>query len=272
MADRSGILYVDHSVGFWRGCHPIAIGCAQCYGEREMCRYGHDPHQVVRARPATFYAPRKWNAAAAAAGQRRRVFVTPWSDFWIEEADAWRAEALALIRECTWLDFVSPSKRLDRAVGYADGSALPPNFWPLASVSVQDDLDRAVPHLMSLDVTLRGLSYEPALGPLDLRPQAARALRILSRHYGPEGFDPTGSQPERERDNSRILDVDWVIAGGESGPNARPLELEWLRVVRDQCARAGIAFYLKQLSGLHPEPAPRLDGRLHLALPIARAA
>lgn len=60
MGEQSGISYVHHSVGFWRGCRKIRIGCDNCFGDRDMRRYGHNSHQVVRAAPATFNAPFRW--------------------------------------------------------------------------------------------------------------------------------------------------------------------------------------------------------------------
>lgn len=247
MGKRSGIQYVDHSIGFWRGCHKIAPGCRLCYAEREMLRYGHDAHAVVRAKDDTFFAPRKWDKDAAAAGVRRRVFVTPWSDFWIAEADGWREEALDLIRACTHLDFISPSKRLDRAVAWLEGRVLPPNFWPLASVSVHEDLVAVVPVLNKLHTAVKGLSYEPAIGPLDLLDVNAPAA----------------------------MAVDWIVAGCESVSHTkpgRPAQLDWFRHCRDVCQRMGIKFYLKQLArdgNLVHEPD--LDGVKHLEYPAQGA-
>ena len=253
MAEHTGIAYTHHSIGFWRGCHPVAPGCGACFAARDMRRYGHDPHAVVRAVDATFYAPRKWNRAAAAARERRRVFVTPWSDFWIEEADGWRADALDLIAECTMLDFVSPSKRLHRA----RFCRMPPNFWPLASVSVQADLDATIPHLFGLESGPRvlGLSYEPALGPVDF----TASLAQYAVNAAMCGMTPTGR-------------IGWLIAGCESASHTkpgRPAELDWFRVARDACVAAVVPYFLKQAAGpdgnlVH---SPELDGRRWLELP-----
>ena len=103
------------------------------------------------------------------------------------------------------------------------------NVWIGTSVESQDHINR-VGELYRINAAVKFLSCEPLLGPIG-----------LSEHIGI---------------------VDWVIAGGESGPNARPVDLDWVRSLRDQCQEAGVPFFFKQIGGKNKKAAGRLlDGR-----------
>jgi hypothetical protein len=95
-----------------------------------------------------------------------------------------------------------------------------PNVWLGTSVEDQQRANERVPVLLDTPAAVRWLSCEPLLGPVDLR-QAHLAVRPLPR-------------------------VDWIVAGGESGPRARPMHPDWARSLRDQCAAAGVPFLFKQ--------------------------
>lgn len=122
-----------------------------------------------------------------------------------------------------------------------------PNVWLGTSVENQKAADARIPELLGTPAAVRFLSCEPLLGPVDLHPPAPAALRMLSRFYTRDAFDPSGSQPETDRDRSKVPNVDWVIVGGESGPRARPMHPDWARSLRDQCVAAGIPFFFKQV-------------------------
>jgi protein gp37 len=145
-------------------------------------------------------------------------------------ADVFEARGdLTAARERLWrlidstpsLDWLPLTKRPEHAAGLVpwEGKSWPPNVWLGATVESQEWATMRIPLLLSLPARVHFLSCEPLLGALDLRE-----------------WLPSGP-------HSRI---DWVIAGGESGPRARPLAAEWLRALRDQCLSAGVPFHFKQ--------------------------
>jgi protein gp37 len=129
-------------------------------------------------------------------------------------------------------------------VKHADGLRAAVHNWPLPNVwlgvSVEDQktADERIPLLLQTPAAVRWLSYEPALGPLNLEelPSASGIGRYLDS-LSNAGVDPGAKIPSK---------LDWVIAGGESGPHARPSHPDWFRSVRDQCHAAGVPFFFKQ--------------------------
>lgn len=200
----------------WQGCNPVSPGCAHCYMYTEKRRYGQDPTRVVRSKDATFYAPLKWQDPG-------NVFTCSWSDFFHEAADPWRAEAWAIIRATRHLHYQVLTKRIERVLAclppdWGDGY---PNVTLMTSVENQHWADVRIPQLLRIPARVRGLSCEPLLGSLH-----------LDAYLG--GHD---DQPR----------VDWVIIGGESGPQARPMEVAWARSLITHCHEAGVAVFMKQL-------------------------
>jgi protein gp37 len=120
-----------------------------------------------------------------------------------------------------------------------------PNVWPGVSVEDQQRADERIPDLLATPAAVRWLSCEPLLGPVDL----TRIHEVFDGGLGcswesclnGRRFDVWG---EGEIDG--CTKIDWVIAGGESGPAARPMHPEWARGLRDQCAAAGVPFFFKQ--------------------------
>lgn len=124
-----------------------------------------------------------------------------------------------------------------------------PNVWLFVSVEDQDAANERVPWLLDTPAAVRGVSYEPALGPVNFRGTgygpdwlAGWDTEAVHAHdcYGEWRNCPEAQQYQTPR-------VDCMIVGGESGPNARPFKIEWARDVREQCKQAGTKFYLKQL-------------------------
>lgn len=218
MGERTAIAWTNRTWNPWQGCHKVSPGCGGCYMYREKERYGQDPKTVVRSKPPTFAAPLKWHDPAL-------VFVCSWSDFFIAEADPWRAEAWDIIRTQRHLTFQIPTKRADRIAECLPPDWPLPNVWLGVSVEDQAAADERIPELLSVEAAVRFISAEPLLGPVVL--------------------------DERER-------IDWIIAGGESGPRCRPMQVEWARLLRDYGRRVGAAFFLKQLGGW-PNTRHRLE-------------
>lgn len=127
-----------------------------------------------------------------------------------------------------------------------------PNVWLGVSAERQQEADERIPELLATPAAIRFVSAEPLLGPIDFTPKADQTYQILSEWYGPDGFDPTGSQPRQERRVGWFPKLDWIIVGGESGPDARPMHPAWPRAIRDQCAAAGVPFFFKQWGAWAP--------------------
>jgi protein gp37 len=124
-----------------------------------------------------------------------------------------------------------------------------PNVWLGATVVNQEEADRDIPKLLAVPARIRFLSIEPMLGPVDVRFafSDARVIRCPQCMFGTNRLDhgPCPNDGETLRNDPGI---DWIIAGGESGPHARPAHPDWFRSLRSQCAAAGVAFHLKQIT------------------------
>ena len=118
-----------------------------------------------------------------------------------------------------------------------------PNVWLGVSAEDQRRADERIPDLLATPAAVRFVSAEPLLGPIDFGP-------YLSPHYQSDSAD-----------FPKLGELDWIIAGGESGPGARPAQPDWIRKVRDQCEAAGAAFFFKQWGENMPRELVR-DGRL----------
>ena len=155
----------------------------------------------------------------------RKIFTCSWSDFFIEEADLWRDDAWKVIHDSHHHTYQILTKRPERIPNY---TGWPSNVWIGASVENARFYSR-IKELLRVPAPVRFLSIEPLLGSmLDLP----------------------------------LDGIDWVIVGGESGPNWRPLNVEWVRQIRDLCVKRRVPFFFKQWSGLHPKGLGRLlDGR-----------
>jgi protein gp37 len=188
----------------------------------EKSRYGQNPNIVVRSATSTFNAPLKWAKNRAKYGHINRVFVDSWSDFFIEEADPWRLEAWEIMRSTPELTYQLCTKRPERIreclpPDWHDGL---PNVWLGVSTENQEMANLRIPILNQIPAIIHWASAEPLLGPIDFR--------------------------EAHRSISRFPRLDWIVTGGESGSNARPMLSSWASSIRDQCRAAGVAFFHKQ--------------------------
>lgn len=213
MGKQTDIAWCDATWNPWQGCRKVSQGCKNCYMYRDMARYGKDPKDVHRSSNATFNMPLQL-------AQGLRVFVCSWSDFWIKDADEWRAEAFTVMRSRPDLQFLIPTKRVENIASrlpsnWGDGY---PNVWLGASVEDQEAADKRVPALLEIPAEIHWLSVEPMLGPVEL---------LLA--WG--------------------LKLDWVVCGGESGKNFRLMDVEWARKLQRQCAASYTNFFMKQDAG-----------------------
>lgn len=226
MAKDSAIEWTDATWNPWMGCTKVSEGCKNCYMFREQKQYGHDP-TVLRRSKTTFRDPLKWK-------EPRMIFVCSWSDFFHEDVPhEWRVSAWTIMRNTPRHTYLLLTKRPEN-VKYmilSDWFKQSSHIRLGVTVENQQHVSR-LSELYSIPASIKFLSAEPLLGPLD-----------LSEHMG---F------------------IDWVIVGGESGPSFRFMKQEWATSIRDQCVEAGVPFFFKQWSGLHPKKDPRgmmLDGR-----------
>lgn len=247
MSERTGIEWCDHTFNIAWGCFKVSPGCAHCYAETLSERLGNDvwgpPASTTRKTfgEKHWNDPVRWNRAAEKAGRRARVFCSSMCDVFEDHPtiDAERARLWPLIRATPHLDWLLLTKRPERIAANLPGDWGNgyPNVWLGTSAEGDDYRDR-IGHLVKLPARIRFVSAEPLLAPLTLDEYAD--------------------------------DLDWVIVGGESGKQARPMQDDWARSLRDECRRARVAFFLKQLGG-HPDKrggeSAVLDGARHAEWP-----
>jgi protein gp37 len=252
MTELSKIEWTDSTANFWWGCFKVSAGCQHCYAETLANRYGKkiwgSPKSSSRElKKAIWKELPKWNRQAESEGKRRRVFVQSMSDFFEDHPHVteWRQDALALMQECTWIDFQVLTKRPENVIemietssshSFSDADMWFSNYPHVqigTSVENQETADLRIPALLKIPAKVRFLSCEPLLGAIDLW----RECEIKG--------DPA----------IPYIVVDWVIVGGESGKGARPFDLKWAYSIIEQCKEAGTAVFVKQL-GSKPVNVP----------------
>ena len=259
MGTGTKIGWCDHTFNPWEGCQRVSPGCDRCYAEARAARFRSvewGPRKPRRRLSAAYWKqPLRWNAGARESGTRPRVFCASLADVFDNQVpEEWRADLWALIRECSALDWLLLTKRPQNM------AAMLPHDWgagyPNAALGVTaEDQKRAqerVPILLDTPAAMRFVSVEPMLERVDFNalsagPENLNALTGLREN-------PFGAVVARRTGTK----LDWVICGGESGPGARAMDPDWARALRDQCAGAGAAFFMKQMGG-HPEKRDRLE-------------
>lgn len=253
MAEISAISWTDATFNPWIGCTKVSTGphgaCEHCYAERDNKHRGWVAGWgpgVPRRRTKTWGDPVKWNRKAALTGYNPRVFCASLADVFDNEVDsAWRADLWRLMESTTNLRWILLTKRIGNVRDMIPTAWLI-GHWPrhvglMATLATQNEWDRDYPKLERWRATAPwiGISAEPLLGRIDIG-------------------DAT---------------PDWIITGGESGPGFRPLDMDSVRSLRDQCARNGVAFHHKQNGGFRGKDAGCLvDGIEHKHFPSALAA
>jgi protein gp37 len=258
MGTNSKIEWCDHTFNPWRGCTKKSEGCKHCYAEVMSKRnpsvlgiWGRHGARVIAAE-SYWRLPLMWNKAAKAAGERRRVFCASLADIFEGEDTmppaSWplvqqaRGRLWALIEATPHLDWLLLTKRPENALSLATawtGGAWPDNVWALTSVENQKAAEERIPHLRRIPARVRGLSLEPLLGPVDL---SRLLVATPCWHCG-------NVDGEARRCYCGVTipsEIHWVIAGGESGPQARPMHPDWARGIRDQAQAAGVPYFFKQ--------------------------
>ncbi|MCY7272314.1 MAG: phage Gp37/Gp68 family protein [Phormidesmis sp. CAN_BIN44] len=228
MSTSSKIEWTETTWNPTTGCQKISPGCSHCYAERFAERWrgisGHPYEQGfdIRTWHDRLRLPLSWK-------KPRLIFVNSMSDLFHQDIpDEFIHEVFSVMKQASWHQFQVLTKRPKRMREIAEQlKEFPSNVWAGVSVESQAWMWR-VDALKDIPAQVRFLSCEPLLGPLTV------PLDHLS----------------------------WIIVGGESGPGARPMEVNWVRSIRNQCLESGVPFFFKQWGGTWKKKHGReLDGR-----------
>jgi protein gp37 len=237
MADRSAIEWTEATWNPVTGCDQVSPGCAHCYAKTFAERWrgvpGHPYEQGFELKlwPARLEQPLRWK-------RPRMIFVNSMSDLFHEAIPlSYIRSVFDVMVRAERHTFQVLTKRHERLAELAPDLPWADNVWMGVSIENRRFVHRA-DYLRRVPAAVRFISAEPLLGPLD-------------------GLDLDG--------------IHWLIAGGESGARHRRIDPLWVTDLRDQCARADVAFFFKQWGGRTSKSGGRsLDGALHDALPQAR--
>lgn len=241
MAETTEISWADATFNPVIGCTKISPACDHCYAARDNERRKWvSAWGAERKRTKTWGQPHQWNRKAEKTGYRPRVFCASLADVFDNQwEDEWRTDFWQLVRETPNLRWMLLTKRIGNA------PKMLPSDWPFPHVGLmstlanQEEWDRDYHKLASIPAAWHGVSSEPLLSLINIR----------------------NAKP------------DWIIAGGESGPQYRFTDPNWVRSLRDQCEQNGIAFHFKQWGGNRPKAnGCELDGVEHKNFPLALAA
>ena len=250
MANNSPIEWTEATWNPVVGCTVISPGCSNCYAMRLARRLeamGQPKYTgitrisggrakwngVVRVDEESLKLPVTWKIG-------RMIFVNSMSDLFHEAVPLeFIQRVFKVMRKTPQHTYQILTKRAERLEEVSSDIAWPQNVW--MGVSVENaDYQYRIDNLRRIGAVVKFLSLEPLIGPLK---------------------------------NLNLEGIDWVIAGGESGPGARPIELDWARSVRDQCIAANVAFHFKQWGGVNKKKTGRiLDGKTWNQFPISGAA
>jgi protein gp37 len=278
MGEHSKIEWTDHTFNPWIGCTKVGPGCDHCYAENWNARFGAGiapnwgpgaPRR--RTTSQNWNKVRKWDREASVASKRPRVFCASLADVFDNEVPVeWRADLWILIEECSSLDWILVTKRVGNVAKMAPIGGFPRNVIILATIVNQPEADRDVPKLLALKsagiVGKIGVSYEPALGPVNWRSidlgeiqsnglGMRRYERDALRHWmtsipASHGCKPSEKQTAPSMSSSGHPSLDWLIVGGESNQGkhkARPFQVSWARNAILHARGTGCAVFIKQL-------------------------
>lgn len=256
MGDKTGIEWTDATWNPVTGCTKVSQGCKNCYAERVSNRFNKE-FTKIELHPERLDWPLRWRGSkqAKAEGRPSRIFVNSMSDLFHEEVpDAFIMQVFEVMRKSRHT-FQVLTKRPARMLKLMKNPGEPvltsvrfinfPYVWLGVSVENQETADERIPILLQIPAAVRFVSYEPALGALNLRHiQHNREVEIDSLTGDHGVYRPLSGKSDKK--------LDWVIAGGESGPHARTAHPDWFRSVRDQCQAAGVPFFFKQWGDWSP--------------------
>ena len=234
MSKDSKIEWTHHTFNPWWGCVKVSPACKNCYAESWSRRVGKKLWGAKSERrffsDHHWHEPIKWNELAKLNGKRRRVFCASMSDVFEARAELHkpRERLWELIEKTPWLDWLLLTKRPQNISIYSPWERWPSNVWLGTTAETSKWANERIDELVSNDAVIHFISAEPLLGKIN-----------LNKWFEDETLD-------------------WVIAGGESGPKARPTRPFWVRDLRDQCEEYGVPFHFKQWGHWAPKMPPPL--------------
>jgi len=216
------------------GCTKISAGCKNCYASilaKRLQAMGQKKYQngfAPTMHPDTLDDPFKWKNG-------KLVFVNSMSDSFHKEFPlTFIQQMFSVMNETPRHTYQVLTKRAERLEELSTFLNWTDNIWMGVSVENEKTIDR-IDHLRKIGAKVKFLSCEPLIGPLP---------------------------------NINLEGIDWVIVGGESGPNSRPMEKEWVEDIQQQCEKAGVAFFFKQWGGVNKKKTGRLlNGRTYDEMP-----
>ena len=227
MGRNSTIEWTHHTFNPWWGCAKVSDACLNCYAEAMAKRTGSllwGTNSDRRFFGEKHWAePLYWNKEAERQRRHRRVFCASMADLFEDRADlaSWRERVWKLIQRTPWLRWLLLTKRPENVKDMVPWESVwPDNVWLGVTAENQEMANKRVTALSEYPAVVRFVSCEPLLAPVDLS--------------------------QWLYDRNRKKRIDWVIAGGESGSRARPVNPAWVRTLRDQCLIGKIPFHFKQ--------------------------
>jgi len=229
MARKSKIEWTESTWNPVTGCTKISIGCLNCYAERFAMRLKAAGNRNytngfrVTLHPELLKMPLRWK-------HPRTIFVNSMSDLFHKDVPFdFISEIFSVMSRASHHRFQVLTKRSHRLLQLSTNLPWPQNVWMGVTVENSDFCYR-IEQLTQTPAAIKFISFEPLLGPIH---------------------------------NINLDGIDWVIVGGESGPNARPMKPEWVTDIRDQCLAAGVPFFFKQWGGVNKKKNGRkLDGHI----------
>ena len=255
------IAWTHYTFNPWWGCTRVSPGCQHCYAETFSHRLGLDVWGPTAGRrffdDRHWDEPLRWARRRAAGDERHLVFCASMADVFEDRRDLDEArfrlwDLIQATPELTWQLVTKRPENVDRlAPGAWTLHGWPPNVWLLVTAEDQERADLRIPVLLRTGARVKGVSYEPAIEPVDLSRWMWPVLEGWPAPYrSAREAREAGAKTTRSRQalvSAAAVFLDWVIVGGESGPGARPFDLAWARSVVRQCHEAGVACFVKQL-------------------------
>lgn len=234
MAIKSPIEWTESTWNPLTGCSKVSDGCKNCYAERLSKRLkamGQPNYQnefQLTLHEDSLALPLHWK-------KPQMIFVNSMSDLFHEDVPLdFIQKVFDIMRQATWHTFQILTKRSERLIELDNQINWPQNVWMGVSVENNNYTFR-IDHLRQTHAKTKFLSLEPLLGPLS---------------------------------EMNLENIDWVVVGGESGPSSRPIDITWVREIRDQCQSEKVPFFFKQWGGTNKKKAGReLDGRTWNEMP-----
>lgn len=281
-----------------RGCSRVSEGCRNCYAEVQAarvnaCQHGSGISEGSAAYDGLLAKSGQWNGKIKLVPQAlqqplswkepRRIFVNSMSDLFHENVPAeFISQVFEIMALCPQHTFQILTKRPERMLNYfmcmslagaperlfaASAGRWPlPNVWLGVSVEDQKTADARIPVLLQVPAAVRWVSAEPLLGTVNLESTLGGTQWIGGQrgchgtHKG-IGTEDCPHNKHHHHDHRCNRGLDWIVVGGESGSNARPMHPDWVRGVRDQCAAAGVPFFFKQWGEWTQRCLLKIDGK-----------